>query len=117
MPNEPKMPTDQLATALRPLPDWHADGDAITRTFKTDGWTTTLMLVNLIGFYCEAADHHPDLHVSYDEIVIRLNTHTAGGVTAKDVELARQLEAAALWKPKGGALTGTKQGWITGAGS
>ena len=102
-----------LAERLASLPGWSESNDAIRREFTTDGWTTTLMLLNLIGFLCEAADHHPDLHVSWGKVEVRLNTHTAGGVTDKDLELARIIEQQAMWKPAGGALSGTRKKWIS----
>jgi 4a-hydroxytetrahydrobiopterin dehydratase len=102
-----------LAQRLASLPGWSEAGTSIRREFATDGWPTTLMLVNLIGFLCEAADHHPDLHVSWGKVEVRLNTHTAGGVTDKDLELAQVIERQATWKPSGGALSGTRKKWIS----
>lgn len=106
--------SEQEATrALRDLPAWHAEGGAITRTFDTDGWSTTLMLVNAIGFIAEAADHHPDLAVSWPKVVVRLSTHSAGGITDKDLALAREIERLALWRPGAGdALRGTKRTFV-----
>ena len=103
----------ELAERLRTLPGWSEAGNAIRREYTTDGWSTTLMLLNLIGFLCEAADHHPDLAVSWGRVEVRLNTHTAGGVTDKDLELAQVIEREATWKPAGGALSGTRRKWIT----
>jgi 4a-hydroxytetrahydrobiopterin dehydratase len=81
------------------LPGWTYSAGAIRRVYKTDGWSTTLMLVNAIGFYAEAADHHPDLNVSWGSVGIALSTHSAGGVTTKDLEMARLVEQFALWRP------------------
>ena len=103
----------ELADRLAALPGWTESESAIRREFATDGWSTTLMLVNLIGFLCEAADHHPDLKVSWGKVEVRLNTHTAGGVTDKDLELAQVIERQATWKPAGGALSGTRRKWIS----
>ncbi|HLS48120.1 MAG TPA: 4a-hydroxytetrahydrobiopterin dehydratase [Gemmatimonadales bacterium] len=101
-----------LASRLEQLPGWFEHQNAIRREYTTDGWPTTLMLVNLIGFLCEAADHHPDLLVSWGKVEVRLNTHTAGGVTDKDLELAQAIERQATWRPTGGALRGTTRKWI-----
>lgn len=81
------------------LPGWDYTDGAIHRLYKTDGWPTTLMLVNAIGFYAEAADHHPDLRVRWGSVEITLSTHSAGGVTTKDLEMARVIEQLALWRP------------------
>jgi pterin-4a-carbinolamine dehydratase len=81
------------------LPGWSYTGGAIRRFYRTDGWSTTLMLVNAIGFYAEAADHHPDLRIAWGSVEVALTTHSAGGVTAKDFEMARLIEQLALWRP------------------
>lgn len=89
----------EIKQHLSDLPGWtHQDG-MLRRTFKTDGWPTTLMLVNAIGFVSEAADHHPDLAVSWGRVQVSLRTHSARGVTDKDVALARLIERTALWRP------------------
>jgi 4a-hydroxytetrahydrobiopterin dehydratase len=102
-----------LTARIDGLAGWTEDAGALRRLYVTDGWPTTLMLVNLIGFYAEAADHHPDLAVSWGKVEVRLNTHSAGGITDKDIELARVIEANALWRPHGGALTGTGRKWVS----
>ena len=88
----------QIAEQLKALPGWRHEGGALRRTYKTDGWPTTLMLVNAVGFYAEAADHHPDLEVHWGSVAVALSTHSAGGITPKDVALAKQFEQVALWQ-------------------
>jgi len=88
----------QITEQLKALPGWRHEGGALRRTYKTDGWPTTLMLVNAVGFYAEAADHHPDLEVHWGSVSVALSTHSAGGITPKDVALAKQLEQVALWQ-------------------
>jgi 4a-hydroxytetrahydrobiopterin dehydratase len=82
---------------LAALPGWRYSDGEIRRSYKTDGWPTTLMLVNAIGFCAEGADHHPDLKVSWGRLVVALSTHSAGGVTDKDFDLARRIEEIARW--------------------
>jgi 4a-hydroxytetrahydrobiopterin dehydratase len=72
------------------------------------------MLVNIIGYLAEAAYHHPDLTVTWAKVWVKLNTHSAGGITDKDFELARRIEDAVLWRPSGGALTGTPNKFVRG---
>ncbi len=95
----------------RDLPRWSHVKGALERTYKTNGWKGTLMAVNAIGHLAEAAWHHPDLHVTYPAVTVRLNTHDAGGITLKDVELAIAIEKLIMWQPTslGGALEGTPQ--------
>lgn len=76
--------------------------------YKTDGWPTTLMLVNAIGFLSEAAYHHPDLEVTWGKIWVKLQTHASGGITERDFALAKEIEKLALWRPAAGsAMEGT----------
>lgn len=99
---------------LRELPGWRLDDGAIHRQFDTDGWPITLMLVNAIAFVAEAANHHPDLAVSWASVRVTLSTHSAGGVTDKDLELARRIDEVALWRPAGGALEGSPNKFVRG---
>ncbi|HEY9515113.1 MAG TPA: 4a-hydroxytetrahydrobiopterin dehydratase [Gemmatimonadaceae bacterium] len=99
---------------LKELPGWYYEDGWIRRQYKTDGWPTTLMLVNAIGYFAEAAYHHPDLTVTWAKVWVKLQNHAAGGITDKDFELARQIEDAALWRPRGGALEGTPNKFVRG---
>ena len=90
----------QIDERLRQLPGWYYELGSIQRVYETDGWPTTLMLVNAIGFCAEAADHHPDLTVSYRRVTVALSTHSAKGITDKDFELARRFDDVALWRHK-----------------
>ena len=102
----------EIAERLAQLPGWYYEGGLIRRNYKTDGWSTTLMLVNTIGYLAEAAYHHPDLTVTWAKITVKLSTHSAGGITDKDFELARKIDEVALWRPSGGSLTGTPNKWV-----
>jgi 4a-hydroxytetrahydrobiopterin dehydratase len=108
-----KLSQSEITERLKTLPAWRHEGGAIVRDYTTDGWPTTLMLVNVIGFFAEAADHHPDLAVSWGKVQVKLWTHSAGGVTASDVELARLIEQTALWRaPQGSPLRGTAKKFV-----
>lgn len=94
------------------LPKWKLENGWIKRTYKTTSWKSTLMVINTVGHLAEAAWHHPDLTASYAWVEVRLQTHTAKGVTKKDLELASKIEEVVGWQPglEGGALEGTPQG-------
>jgi 4a-hydroxytetrahydrobiopterin dehydratase len=68
-----------------------------------------MMAANAVAHLAEAAWHHPDIHLSYASLEVRLSTHTAKGITAKDYALASKIEALVFWQPgkEGGALEGT----------
>ncbi len=82
------------------LDEWYLEGDLIQRKYDTDGWPTTLMAVNLVGYMCEAAGHHADLNVTWGKLWVKLATHSAGGITDKDFTLARKIEDTVLWRPE-----------------
>jgi 4a-hydroxytetrahydrobiopterin dehydratase len=86
------------------LAGWYLEDGWLRRKYNTDGWPQTLMAVNAIGYLCEAANHHADLAVTYAKLWVKLQTHSAGGITDKDFELARKIEEIVLWRPHGGAL-------------
>ena len=109
---EPTYNETQITEHLSALPGWYYDEGWIRRVYKTDGWPTTLMLVNAIGYCAEAAYHHPDLAVTWGRVVVKLSTHSAGGITDKDFELAHRIEEVALWRPGDGALTGTPNKFV-----
>ena len=110
---EPTYDEAQIEERLGKLPGWYYEDGMIRRNYKTDGWPTTLMLVNAIGYIAEAAYHHPDLAVTWGRVTVKLSTHSAGGITDKDFELARRIEEHALWRPvEGAALTGTPNKFV-----
>ena len=92
----------QIDERLRQLPGWSHSSGAIQRAYETTGWPVTLMLVNAIGLCAELANHHPDLTVSWGRVVVTWSTHSAGGVTDKDFELAQKCDDVALWSSVSG---------------
>lgn len=81
------------------LPNWSLRDGAIHREFETAGWKATLMAVNAIGHLAEIAWHHPDLSVSFARVGIALSTHDAGGITGKDIALAKKIDEFLGWRP------------------
>lgn len=95
----------QLASRLS---HWEYEEECIKRCFKTSGWKSSLMLATTIGHLAEVAWHHPELRLTYNEVVVLLNTHSAKGITELDFELAEKIESLVCWKPgEGSALSGT----------
>jgi len=84
----------KIDTALATLPGWACKRDALEKTFTFGDFRGAMGFMFRISFEAEAMNHHPDWRNVYNRVVIRLATHDAGGkVTAKDVELARRIEA------------------------
>jgi 4a-hydroxytetrahydrobiopterin dehydratase len=99
------------------LDAWYLEDGWIRRKFNTDGWPSTLMAVNAVGYLCEAAWHHADLSVTWGKLWVKLCTHSSGGITDKDFELARRIEDAILWRPaQGAALEGTPNKFVFSKG-
>jgi 4a-hydroxytetrahydrobiopterin dehydratase len=98
------------------LDDWYLEGGWLRRKYSTDGWTT-LMLVNAVGYLCEAAYHHADLAVTWGKLWVKLTTHSSGGITDKDFALARKIEDTVLWRPDpDSALEGTPNKFVFSKG-
>ncbi len=96
---------DEIKERLgRELPHWYLEDGWIRRRFRTSSWKGTLMVINAVGHLAEAAWHHPDLAVTWGKLWVKLKTHSAGGITDKDFELAKKIEEVVLWRPAGGAL-------------
>jgi len=84
------------------LGHWFLKDGWIQRKYNTDGWPQTLMAVNAVGYLCEAAYHHADLSVTWGKFSVKLSTHSAGGITDKDFDLAQKIEETVLWRPAAG---------------
>jgi 4a-hydroxytetrahydrobiopterin dehydratase len=94
----------EIAAGLRGLGGkWVYQNGALRRTYPTDGWRGSLLVANAIGFLCEAADHHADVLVTWPRVEVALATHSAGGITGKDFEVAGLIEAQIRWKPPAGS--------------
>ena len=100
---------ESAARLTAALPHWRFEDGWIKRTYKTNSWKGTLMVINTVGHLAEAAWHHPDITASYAWVEVRLQNHGAKGITDKDFELARMIEQVVSWQPgkAGGALEGT----------
>jgi 4a-hydroxytetrahydrobiopterin dehydratase len=86
---------DEIEAALADLPGWE-DGDGeISREYRLDSFAGAIAFVVRLSYAAEAANHHPDLDVRYSKVRVTLSTHSEGGVTAKDVDLARTIEGFA----------------------
>lgn len=112
--SEKKLLTEEeIQHKLVTLPEWEVRDGWLRRKYKTPGFSHTLLLVNTIGYLAEAAWHHPDLELGYAQIIVRLQTHQAGGITMNDVELAQKIEEVVLWKPEASdSLQGYPKNWV-----
>jgi 4a-hydroxytetrahydrobiopterin dehydratase len=103
----------ELAAELQTLPGWEVRDGWLRRTYKTPGWTHTMLLANTIGYIAEAAYHHPDLSLGYAAVTVKLQTHRVRGITGSDVALAHHIDDVVLWKPGAESpLAGFPKNWV-----
>jgi len=87
-----KLSDAEITAGLSALPGWAREGDQIVKTFDCGSFPGAVAFVVRIGFFAERADHHPDLDVRWKRVRVALSTHDAGGLTAKDLDLATEIE-------------------------
>jgi 4a-hydroxytetrahydrobiopterin dehydratase len=91
-----KLVTDaELRTALSELPGWSLQGKSLVKQYDLKAFKAAMAFAGTVGELAERADHHPDILVQFSKVTLTLWSHDAGGVTDRDVRLARQIEAAA----------------------
>jgi 4a-hydroxytetrahydrobiopterin dehydratase len=90
---EPITPRQFHASA--DLDDWRVVGAGASAHFQTGSFSVGVALVDEIGRLADAANHHPDIDLRYRTVTVRLVTHEVGGLSERDVGLARQISAAA----------------------
>jgi 4a-hydroxytetrahydrobiopterin dehydratase len=78
---------------LLELDGWRREGDAILRDLRFPSFMAAIGFIDRVAVLAEAADHHPELSNVYWNVGIRLTTHDAGGVTQRDLALARAIDA------------------------
>lgn len=86
-----RLSDDQIAEALGSLPGWERSGDQILRTIAFPAFLDGIGFVNQVAEMAEAANHHPDIDIRYRRVRFVLTTHDEGGLTEKDVQLARRI--------------------------
>ncbi len=84
---------DDVLKGLQKLEHWRLSNNEIIRTFEFLNFREALAFVNHVGELAEAADHHPDINLhGWNNVTITLTTHSSGGLTQKDFNLARQID-------------------------
>jgi 4a-hydroxytetrahydrobiopterin dehydratase len=90
-----RLDDDQIASNLAELEGWQREGDAIAKTFKRDDFVGSVKFVDALVEPAEDMGHHPDVSISWDEVRVSITTHSEGGLTANDFELAKRIDALA----------------------
>lgn len=82
---------NELAAALKKLPEWDLEGKALTQIFEFEEFTEAIDFVNVVAELAEDAHHHPDIDIRYLKVTVTLTTHEVGGVTDADIEMAQRI--------------------------
>ncbi|HEX4382908.1 MAG TPA: 4a-hydroxytetrahydrobiopterin dehydratase [Myxococcales bacterium] len=91
-----KVATDaEVRGALAELPGWKQQGKALVKQYDMKGFKAAMAFSGTVGELAERADHHPDILIQFNKVTLTLSSHDVGGISDRDVRLARQVEAAA----------------------
>ncbi len=82
---------NQIRDRLARVPGWERRGGEIRRTWSFADFESSMAFVNRVAALAQAADHHPDIDIRYSKVTLALSTHDAGGLTAKDFDLAEAI--------------------------
>lgn len=85
----------EIEARLAEHPGWERSGPAIRKEFKRSDFVGSVNFAQSLVEPAEAMNHHPDLEISWDTVTVSLSTHSDGGVTAADFELAAKIDALA----------------------
>ena len=87
---------DAIGSALDRLAEWRREDDTLVRTYHRRDWPDAIALLNAVAPEAERRNHHPDVCITdYRNVTFRLTTHSKGGITQRDVDLATWIEAQA----------------------
>jgi len=93
MPYADPLTDAELAEALVALPEWSREGDVIRRSAKVGGFSEAAELVRSVAAAADAANHHPDVHITgYRIVTFELSTHAAKALTRRDIDLAIEID-------------------------
>jgi 4a-hydroxytetrahydrobiopterin dehydratase len=81
----------EIQQALQNLTGWAKSSNAIERTFQFGNFVQAMDFVNQIAEAAEAINHHPDIHINYNKVKLVLVSHDSGGVTQRDIRMARRI--------------------------
>jgi 4a-hydroxytetrahydrobiopterin dehydratase len=83
----------QITAELPAVPAWTRDGDSISTVTERADFRDALLYLGAVAYLAESANHHPDIAIAWNRVTLTLSTHSAGGLTAADFALARQISA------------------------
>ncbi len=87
--------SSEIKEALKKIPEWELEKKTIERTFEFDDFTQAIDFLNQVAEIAEEEEHHPDIDVRYNKVRIILSTHSEGGLTENDFNMAERIDTLA----------------------
>jgi 4a-hydroxytetrahydrobiopterin dehydratase len=84
---------DEIASRLAGVPGWARDGSSIVTTVTRSDFRDALLFTGAVAYLAEQANHHPDILIQWNKVTLTLSTHSEGGLTANDFDLAAKISA------------------------
>lgn len=91
----PRLSDEDMESRLGELDGWTREGVAIVKEFKLDDFVSSVDFINRLAPVAEEMNHHPDLQVSWNKVTVSITTHSEGGLTENDFELAKSIDPLA----------------------
>ena len=86
---------NELTAGLKSAKGWKREGKGISKTFVFEDFVAAMGFVQTVAFLAEKMNHHPDVDIRWKKVTLILSTHSEGGITEKDLRLARQINGVA----------------------
>jgi 4a-hydroxytetrahydrobiopterin dehydratase len=90
-PSKQKLSEQEIQDLLRKYPEWAIENGMLVRFWSFNGFVEAIAFVNRVARLAEQANHHPDIDIRYDRVKLGLVSHDAGGITARDAQMAAKL--------------------------
>ncbi len=91
-----RLSPDEIRARLAAISGWSREGQTIRREFEFADFSGAMAFVNRVAAAAQHADHHPDIDIRYDRVTLVLSTHSAGGLTRRDFDLAAEADRLAV---------------------
>ena len=92
---------DEISDKIKDLSGWQLQGNAIEKQYVFESFMPAIEFVNRVAPLAEEADHHPDITINYRRVTMALSTHSAGGLTSNDFDLAKKIDGVSTGSTSG----------------
>ncbi|GBD38115.1 MAG: 4a-hydroxytetrahydrobiopterin dehydratase [Deltaproteobacteria bacterium] len=88
----PLLSENEIREKIKELKGWELKGKEISKLYNFKDFIDAVAFVNKVAILAEKANHHPDILIRYNKVTLSLSTHSEGGITEKDINLAREID-------------------------